>query len=90
MINKIIDEFYIRVEPSDWYPGGPTSENTKHDCQRIMDQIKRHVDEATCILMYDSHYECSFCGYELADETDYGCCNESEEERESKNSKDKS
>lgn len=85
MANKeIIDDWYVRVEP---IPTGLKKnysdiEYIKKACEALIPEIKRHTDAGYISLESDSHWECEFCGSEMASKDDYGCCDKSEEEHE--------
>ena len=90
---KVIKRVNIRVEvtPELWSFGSEPSEEARLTvCERLVSQIKRHVDEIESVLvLYDTKETCSLCGlpWEVspAGSVDYPegypwCCEEAQEE----------
>ena len=84
---RIVDDYWLRVEPPSsqgWSRRHTTIEELEKECDALIPDIKKHCDIGYISLEYDSHYECTFCGSNLTDETDYGCCDESQKEHDEK------
>jgi hypothetical protein len=82
---QVIDDWWVRVEPEGsfgWLRSYSTIEELKKGAQDLIPEIKRHCDIGYISLEYDGHYECEFCGSELASQDDWGCCEKSEKEHE--------
>ncbi len=84
---QVIDDFWLRIDPESsrgWARRHTSIEELKKECKDLIPELKRHCDVGYVSLEYDSHYECTFCSSQLADATDYGCCDESQEEHDKK------
>jgi hypothetical protein len=84
MIKKVIDEVYVRADVDsreyDWETDEERVERMRNEAQSLKKDIDRHCDSTYVQIDYESHWECSFCGCEMAAEDDYECCYESVEE----------
>lgn len=79
-----LSNFRVVVEPKTHIYGIALRESTvKKDCEEIVEQIKRHVDNVHSVsLEYDTDITCSHCGYGWEEEMDGEplCCDKAVEE----------
>ena len=84
MIKQVIDRYYVKAVAKEPWP--LSSELTEKEVihKRIQmvkdleDEIKRHCDSFSSVTYdLDYHWECTFCGREMAHKKDYECCEES-------------
>jgi len=79
----------IRVEVSPKFRSwGSTEDNQIRDCENMIEQIERHVDDVCgCRVVWDTAYTCSYCGYGWDEDRETGaplCCNDAIEEWQNK------
>lgn len=80
--------FRVVVEPSTRYFAGlgiqrdEKSVLQERDCEGIVEQIKRHVDDVKdAYVEYDTEMRCSYCGYEWEEENGIPqCCTKAQVE----------
>ena len=76
--------YRVEVEPDEPLFWGKKTESQMHgkwygECERIRDEIKRHVDNLGSIaILYDDITVCEFCGEEWED--DPACCKQAMDE----------
>ena len=67
--------YWVLVEPST----NSIGMTTRQMCERIVDQVKRHVDGVQSMkIQSDIEYQCSFCGSKWTEDAESshngGCC----------------
>lgn len=81
--HTVITEYHVRVDPvvSRFGRRGDRDilDDEKRGCERIVDEIRRHVLEAVASVVVERESVCEYCGSKWTEDSDLfngGCCDQ--------------